>query len=220
MKLAFVTLTAAATLTAVESLLSSSDPGLQCLAPSALNNFLSLRNTPNVTADVVKNTVDQWATAFCGVGSCSSDTISRIVSNVTAACGSVGDASKIDASTSLPTTANKFCISESIKPAGISGAAPELMLLGLILASGDTGATCNDCTKARYQLKVQAGDSSTDTISGICGADFTATLNSTVAGVSQVAVGGEVKSTKNGAGTLALPAGLLLVAVSGLFGLL
>jgi hypothetical protein len=50
------------------------------------------------------------------------------------------------------------------------------MILGLVLASGPLGSTCNECTKARYQLTVQAGDASTDQISTICGNDFICTL--------------------------------------------
>ncbi|KAJ7160497.1 hypothetical protein B0H12DRAFT_1246973 [Mycena haematopus] len=75
---------------AVEGLLSSGDPGIQCLAPAGLTSFLSLSSRNASVADV-KGAVDGWLTDFCGVGSCSADTLTHIGNNITAGCSDVGD---------------------------------------------------------------------------------------------------------------------------------
>ncbi|KAJ7686918.1 hypothetical protein B0H17DRAFT_702669 [Mycena rosella] len=167
------------------------------------------------------------ATQMCGAGSCSADTISHISGNVTAGCGAdeafnVTDYSALrDMMCLKDTVANKFCVTESVKPdntTGINGSSPEDTILGLFLSASFLGATCTECTKAQYQLQVKFGSSNFQPINDICGANFTANLNSTVVGVTQAAVNSDFKA-KNGAGKLA-PTASLLLAVFGLFALL
>ncbi|KAJ7119173.1 hypothetical protein C8R44DRAFT_982819 [Mycena epipterygia] len=245
MKFAFFGLTAAAALTAVaaasipraelsacgsaiNSILSSLDPGFNCIAPGALNDIIALTNK-NASFDVVTSTVDHWLTEMCGAGSCSNDTLSQISGNVSTPCGAdllnATDYSFLRETMCLKdSTANKFCVTEAITPEGaadISGSSPELTILGLFLSSSALGATCNECTKAQYQLSVKAGSSNFQPINDICGANFTATLNSTAVGITQAAVNSDFKvKSKNGAGTLAPTTGLFLLAASGFFALL
>ncbi|KAJ7201778.1 hypothetical protein B0H12DRAFT_1163189 [Mycena haematopus] len=229
---------------AVEGLLSSGDPGIQCLAPAGLTSFLSLSSRNASVADV-KGAVDGWLTDFCGVGSCrcvhnpviglgfratreladwvlvtgSADTLTHIGNNITAGCGDVGDfnTTNFEALRGLlclkDTTANSFCTTESLLSNGTVStfAPPEDLMLGLLLASSTLGATCNECTKAQYQQGLKTGDSDTEVLTEICGANFTATLNSTAVGIE------EVTTPKNGARALAPTVTLLIITLSGLF---
>ncbi|KAJ7914704.1 hypothetical protein B0H13DRAFT_2325024 [Mycena leptocephala] len=216
---------------AIKAVLASPDGA--CVNPTGLNAYLSLTaSTQNVTADAAKGAIETWLTGYCSLGSCTSDTIDRVVKNVTASCGSAGNVGAIGAPDYAltrqmmcfkDTAAGKFCLTESIKPDGIAGATTDLMILGLVLASGPLGSTCNECTKARYQLTVQAGDASTDQISAICGNDFISSLNSTASGVTQTAVSGDFKSANSNGALAEAPqaaAGVLLLAISGFFALL
>ncbi|KAJ6538117.1 hypothetical protein B0H19DRAFT_1317064 [Mycena capillaripes] len=217
---------------AIQAVLNSPDGA--CVNPTGLNAYLALASSSqNLTDDVVKSTVETWLTGYCALGSCTSDTIDRVVKNVSASCGSYPSIGAIGAPDYAlvrqmmcfkDNTAGKFCLTESIKNVGIPGASPDLMILGLVLASGPQGSTCNECTKARYQLTVQAGDASTNQISDVCGADFISKLNGTVNGVTQTAVSGDFKSANSPSGALAkaphAAMGVLLLAMSGFFALL
>ncbi|KAJ6537687.1 hypothetical protein B0H19DRAFT_1270106 [Mycena capillaripes] len=209
---------------AVQAILAS--PDAACVNPTGLKAYLNLASQ-NVTVDRAKSTVETWLTSYCALSSCSSATVDRVAKNISASCGS--DPSILIAGYSFTrqmlcfkdTTAGKFCLTESIKSAGIAGAAPDLMILDLIVASGSRGSTCNECTKARYQLTVQAGIGSTTTsIGAICGANFVSTLNSTVVGVTQAVI--DDSANANGALARALNSGtgVLVLAMSGLFALL
>ncbi|KAJ7686904.1 hypothetical protein B0H17DRAFT_1136574 [Mycena rosella] len=111
------------------------------------------------------------------------------------------------------TVANKFCVTESIQPVNTTdGSSPEDTILGLFLSASFLGTTCTECTKAQYQLQVKTGNSNFQPLTNICGANFTATLNSTVVGVTQAAVNSDFKA-KNGAGKLAPTASLLLAVL-------
>ncbi|KAF7344059.1 hypothetical protein MVEN_01695400 [Mycena venus] len=247
MKFAFFTVTAAAALTvvaavsiprddscgtAIENLASSSNPGFKCLAPTQFKDVLALGSKNSSVAEI-KSTMDTWLTAFCGVGSCSADTVSQISSGVNATCSveafNSTDFSNLREVLCLKdTTANTFCTTEgftqgfmvdtNVTDAGNSIEGPAGVMLAILLLSADGFAPCNECAKARYQLRAKTGDTDFQTLNSSCGANFTATLNSTVVGVTQVAVAGEFKN--NGAGAIAPTASLLLLAISGLFGLL
>ncbi|KAJ7664211.1 hypothetical protein B0H17DRAFT_1211385 [Mycena rosella] len=243
MKFGFFGLTAAAGLTAVvavsipraeltacssaiNSLLSSPDPEFQCIAPGSLNDIISVGST-NTSADVFGSAVDAWLTRACGVGACSSDTLSHISGNLTA-CGAdpsfnVTEYSAFRELVCLKdTVANKFCVTESftqIGAANFTAATPEETIFVLVLGLTPFGATCNECTKAQYQLAVKAGNSDFQPLTQICGANFTATLNTTAVGITQAAVNSEFKAnSKNGARALSPTASLLLL-VFGTFAL-
>ncbi|KAJ7610625.1 hypothetical protein DFH06DRAFT_1374287 [Mycena polygramma] len=215
--------------TAIQSVLSSSDAALSCVAPGALLDFalLSIKNA-NFSLTDASNAADNWLTQFCAVGS--QDTLNSIASNLTAGCGDLGinNATNFglirDTMCLKDTVTDKFCTVEAFSVNGTESQAaePSEMLLGLLLSASPLAAKCNECTKAQYQLAVKAGDSNFQPLQDICGANFTATLNSTVVGVTSIAVAGDFALPKghsvaphNGAGLLAPPAGLLL-AVLGL----
>ncbi|KAJ6566582.1 hypothetical protein B0H19DRAFT_1257784 [Mycena capillaripes] len=249
MKFAFFTATAAAALAAVaaasiprddsssfsscgttiESLVSSSNPAFNCLAPVQLKDVLALGNKNSSVAEST-STVNTWLTAFCGVGSCTADTISQLSNSVNSTCGTgdfnVTDFVAIRETLCLKdTTANTFCTTEgftqgsTVTNTSDPGSGAIGVLFGILAASSDNFAPCNECAKARYQLRVKAGGSTDfQILNQSCGANFTATLNSTVVGVSQEAVAGDFKS--NGAVVFAPTAGLLLLVISGFFALL
>ncbi|KAJ7919574.1 hypothetical protein B0H13DRAFT_1988350 [Mycena leptocephala] len=242
MNFVFFTLTAAAALTAVsaasiprddscgsslESLVTSSDPGLNCLAPTALKDVFALGTKKNASVDDVKNTVSTWLTDFCGVGTCSADTVNKISTSVNASCSvdtfNTTDFAGLRESLCLKdTVANTFCTVESLSQGSTDTnstdtASPGEVMLAIFLASSTLFSPCNECAKAQYQLGVKAGNTDFQVLNDRCGANFTATLNSTVVGVAQTAVTTEFK---NAAGPLAPTAGMLLIAMSGLFALL
>ncbi|KAJ7122387.1 hypothetical protein C8R44DRAFT_876686 [Mycena epipterygia] len=203
----------------MNTILSSPDPGFNCLAPAALNNVISLTIT-NASFDELTGAVDHWLTEMCGVGSCrrvpsscaktaalltisqhSNDTINEILGNATA--GGVAPP-YLTPRTTYFTVANKFCTTESITLEGPL----------------QVNATSSELALAYYQLSVKAGDATANiqTINTTCGADFTATLNDTVVGITQAAVNSEFKP--NGASILAPTTCLLILVVSGFFALL
>jgi len=241
MNFVFFTLTAAAALTAVsaasiprddscgsslESLVTSSDPGLNCLAPTALKDVFAL-GTKNASADVIKSTVTTWLTDFCGVGTCSSDTVNKISTSVNASCSvetfnATEFASLRESLCLKDTVANTFCTVESFSQDSTDTnstdpASPGEIMLAIFLASSTLFSPCNECAKAQYQLGVKTGNTDFQILNDRCGANFTATLNSTVVGVAQTAVTTEFK---NAASPLAPTAGMLLLVMSGLFALL
>ncbi|KAJ7137066.1 hypothetical protein C8R44DRAFT_768416 [Mycena epipterygia] len=250
MKFSFFVLTAAAALTAVAaasirrdnssscgsalaSLVTSSDPAFKCLAPNALKDVFDL-GTKNSSFAEVESTLalNTWLTDFCGVGTCSSDTIGKISAAVNTTCGvdafNTTDFAELRDSLCLKDTAtNTFCTVETLQSGNNTDtdtnanntnttADPGEILLTIFLASSTLFTPCNECAKAQYQLAVKQGSTDTGTLDH-CGANFTANLNSTVVGVQQVGVTSEFK---NAAGALAPTAGLLLLAMSGFFALL
>ncbi|KAF7344129.1 hypothetical protein MVEN_01702900 [Mycena venus] len=237
MKFNFFVLTAAAALTAVaaasirrdnssscgsalESLVTSSDPAFNCLAPSALKDVFDL-GTKNPSAAEVETTLDTWLTDFCGVGTCSSDTIGKISAAVNTTCGvdafNTTDFSELRELLCLKdTVTNTFCTVETLKSGNDTDTDtnanntntttdPGEILFTIFLASTTLFTPCNECAKAQYQLAVKQGSTDTGTLDH-CGANFTANLNSTVVGVKQVGVTGEFK---NAAGALTPTTGLL-----------
>ncbi|KAJ7919593.1 hypothetical protein B0H13DRAFT_2656660 [Mycena leptocephala] len=222
MNFVFFTLTAAAALTAVsaasiprddacgsslESLVTSSDPGLNCLAPSTLKDVFTL-GTKNASADDIKSTISTWLTDFCGVGTCSSDTVNKISTSVNASCSvdtfNATDFASLRESLCLKdTVANTFCTVESFSQGSsdtdtnsTNTASPGEILLGIFLDSSTLFSPCNECGKARYQLDVKAGNTDFQFLTDRCGANFTATLNSTLVGVAQTAVTTEFKNRR------------------------
>ncbi|KAJ7306133.1 hypothetical protein DFH08DRAFT_902217 [Mycena albidolilacea] len=247
MKFSFFVLTAAAALTAVaaasirrdnssscasalEGLVTSSDPAFKCLAPSALKGVFDL-GTKKPSAAEFESALDSWLTDFCGVGTCSSDTIGKISAAVDPPCGTTLNTTAFAELRQLvclkDTVANTFCTVETLKNGNDTDAdtnanntttttSPGEILFGIFLASTPLFTPCNECAKAQYQVGVQQG--STDpSIFNECGANFIANLNTTLVGVKQVAVTSEFK---NAAGALGPTAGLLLLAISGFFALL
>ncbi|KAF8192336.1 hypothetical protein K438DRAFT_1830013 [Mycena galopus ATCC 62051] len=242
-KFAFFALTAAAALTAavaasipastnatdtcspaIENLLSSTDAG--CLAPSALNDYIAL-GAGNASTTAVASAVDTWLADFCGVGICSPSSLTQITTDVGSVCSIDGEFNTTDFG-DLRTlfclkdsTANSFCVTETFAQSGVnsssSTASPAEMIFLLFLAVSDIAPTCNECTKAQYQLAVASGNTDFTFINETCGADFTATLNDTVVGVTQTAL---TSTFKNGARALGPTAILLVLAVVGLLVLL
>ncbi|KAF8192353.1 hypothetical protein K438DRAFT_1830037 [Mycena galopus ATCC 62051] len=211
---------------AIENLLSSTDAG--CLAPSALNDYIAL-GAGNASTTAVASAVDTWLADFCGVGICSPSTLTQITTDVGSACNIDGEFNTTDFG-DLRTlfclkdsTANSFCLTETFAQSGVnsssSTASPAEMVFLLLLVASDilAGPTCNECTKAQYQLAVASGNTDFTFINETCGADFTATLNDTVVGVTQTAL---TSTFKNGAGALVPTASLLVLAVVGLLVLL
>ncbi|KAJ7737350.1 hypothetical protein B0H16DRAFT_106561 [Mycena metata] len=244
MKFSFFVLQAAAALTAVtaasirrdnssssctsalQSIVTSSDPSFGCLAPSALKEVFAL-GTSNPSAAEFESTLNNWFTDFCGVGTCTSDTIDKLSATVDTPCGiefNMTDYTQLRELLCLKdTAANTFCTAETLfsgndTDTGMSvnttnsTADPGEILFTILLVSTPFFTPCNECAKAQYQLSVQQGGADTSTLDH-CGANFTATLNSTLVGVKQVAVTSEFKA--NAARALAPTAGLLLLSMAG-----
>ncbi|KAF8149672.1 hypothetical protein K438DRAFT_444947 [Mycena galopus ATCC 62051] len=209
---------------AIENLLSSSDAS--CLAPSALNDYIAL-GAGNASTTAIASAVDTWLTDFCEVGICSPSTLTQITNDVGSVCGVDGEFNTTDFG-DLRTlfclkdsTANSFCVTETFAQAGAnsysSTASPAEMLFVLFFSVSGLLSTCNECTKAQYQLAVASGNPDFTFINETCGADFTATLNDAVVGVTQKALS---STFKNGAGALVPTASLLVLAVFGFITLL
>jgi len=248
MKFSFFVLQAAAALTAVaaagirrdnssscttvlQGLVTSSDPTLGCLAPSALKDVFALGGSSNSTPAAIESTLNTWFTDFCGVGTCSSDTINKISAAVDTPCGvefNMTDYTQLRELLCLKdTTTNTFCTIETIASGSndtdttddnTTNSDPGEILLGLFLSATTLFSPCNECAKAQYQLSVQLGGSADTSTLDHCGANFTSTLNSTLVGVKQVGVTSEFKA--NAARALAPTAGLLLLSMAGFVALL
>ncbi|KAF8192318.1 hypothetical protein K438DRAFT_1829991 [Mycena galopus ATCC 62051] len=204
-KFAFFALTAAAALTAaVAASIPASTNATDTCSP-AIENLLSSTDAGCLAPDP--------------------STLTQITTDVGSACSIDGEFNTTDFG-DLRTlfclkdsTANSFCLTETFAQSGVnsssSTASPaEMVFLLLLVASGPT---CNECTKAKYQLAVASGNTDFTFINETCGADFTATLNDTVVGVTQTAL---TSTFKNGAGALVPTASLLVLAVVGLLVLL
>ncbi|KAJ7702155.1 hypothetical protein B0H14DRAFT_2648127 [Mycena olivaceomarginata] len=243
----FFVLTAAAALTAVaaasirrnnssscgsafESVVTSSDPAFKCLAPSALKDVFAL-GTKNSSAAEVESTLNTWLIDFCGVGTCSSDTIGKISAAVNTTCGddARGFVELRELLCLKDTVTNTFCTVETFQSRNdtdtdttanntTTTADPGDILLTIFLASSTLFTPCNECAKAQYQFAVKLGSTDIGTLDR-CGANFTANLNSTVVGVKQVGITSEFTNAAS-ARALAPTAGLLLLAMSGFFALL
>ncbi|KAJ7111033.1 hypothetical protein C8R44DRAFT_799835, partial [Mycena epipterygia] len=213
-----------------ESLVTSSDPGFKCLAPSALKDVFDL-GTKNSSAAEVESTLNTWLTDFCGVGTCSSDTIGKISAAVNTTCGvdafNTTDFAELRELLCLKdTVANTFCTVETLQSGNDTDTGtnanntnittdPGEILFTVFLASSTLFTPCNDCTKAQYQLAVKQGSTDTRTLDHWL--KFHVNLNSTVVGVKQIGV---TRELKNAARALVPTAGLLLLAMSGFFALL
>ncbi|KAJ7244404.1 hypothetical protein B0H12DRAFT_1129430 [Mycena haematopus] len=214
----------------LENILSSSNPGFSCLAPNAFADIIDL-GTQNASVASFGSAIDKWLTEFCAAGPCSADTLDQI-SNLTAGCSDFDGtafAAAFPESRELlclkDTTANTFCATEALMSGvnetatantNTTGATPEDVLLGLVLASSGFG-TCTQCTKAQYQVSVKFGQTDSSGFEDDCGADFSAQLNSTAVGIEQTAVTSE---SKNGAGAVTPTNLLILLAVFGFCALL
>ncbi|KAJ7884942.1 hypothetical protein B0H13DRAFT_1889777 [Mycena leptocephala] len=244
MKFAFLATAAAAAATAVptasnfsscdqaiESVLSSPDPGLKCLAPGSLNDLISLGAKNTSSADF-NSSLDHWLTDFCAVGVCSSDVLNEVTANITAGCADVFNSTIFafnptnfslnrDTLCLKDTVANTFCITEFFGANESVTDDQAVMLgglsLGLDFISSGFLTSCDECGKAQYQLRVKNGNSDFSSLTTFCGANYTATLNSTPVGITQTAVDSEFK---NGARVLDPTAGIVLLVVSAFYTLL
>ncbi|KAJ7018863.1 hypothetical protein C8F04DRAFT_1277057 [Mycena alexandri] len=215
MKFSFFVLQAAAALTAVaaasirrdnssssctsalEGLVTSSDPAFQCLAPSALKDLFALGTKKSSPAEDA-SAINTWLTDFCGVGTCSSDTIGKISAAVNTTCGVDSEAFNATAFAEIrellclkDIVSNTFCTVETLQSGNdtntdtnttSTNADPGEILFTIFLASSTFFTPCNECAKAQYQLAVKQGIADTESLDH-CGANFIANLNSTVAGV-------------------------------------
>ncbi|KAJ7737352.1 hypothetical protein B0H16DRAFT_106625 [Mycena metata] len=172
--------------TALQGLVTSSDPTLGCLAPSALKDVFTLGGSSNSSAATIESTLNTWFTDFCGVGTCSSDTINKISAAVNTPCGAEFNMTGYTQLRELlclkDTTTNTFCTIETIASGGndtdttddnTTDADPGEILIGIFLSATTLFTPCNECAKAQYQLSVQLGSADTSTLDH-CGANFTA----------------------------------------------
>ncbi|KAF7377953.1 hypothetical protein MSAN_00219200 [Mycena sanguinolenta] len=218
-----------------ESLLSSSNPQFSCLAPFGKLANASASVSPNATVKEAASALDNWFTEFCAVPACSTDTLNQVV-NITSGCS---DFNGTNFAETYPeyrelfclkdTTNNTFCTTEAFTSGSNStdttddtsstpDTNPEDILLILALGSSGLG-TCNECTKAQYQVAVKFGQTDASGFLSQCGADFVASLNSTAVGIEQTAVTSQ-SGSKNGASSVAPTSLLILLTVSGFWALL
>jgi len=229
----------------LNSLLTSSDPGIGCLAPEPLNSLFSLA-AKNLSLATVRGGIDGWLTGMCQVGFCSDPTLEIISGNITAGCN--GADALIGSTNVIPTnfTAElklyypafrdmmcltntvglntNFCLTEQLTQSSVdsfnAGATDPLAII-IELVSKSFNLDCNECTKAAAQIanKVPGFPFGTDALTSTCGANFTATLNNTPVNITQTAVDTEFKSP-NGVGALAPTTTLILFTVAVFFTLL
>lgn len=55
--------------TALDNIISSAEPGINCIAPGALNEVFS-QARQNASLEVISGAIDAWLTEMCGVGFC------------------------------------------------------------------------------------------------------------------------------------------------------
>ncbi|KAJ7815642.1 hypothetical protein B0H14DRAFT_3745521 [Mycena olivaceomarginata] len=204
---------------AIDGILSSPDPGINCLAPGALNAIVQT-GSQNLSVEVVGGQIDHWLTQIAPI-------LEGIANNISAGCGSSFSNTPLPPALSLITTfkndypviremmclqntaANdKFCMTELLTQANLGSfklAADKPEVLAQLLTAS-FNLDCNECTKAAWTLaKTIAPSFGTTPVDAVCGANFTATLNTTAKGVTQLAVQKEFSTSKNGVAALAIP---------------
>ncbi|KAJ6512386.1 hypothetical protein DFH09DRAFT_1099973 [Mycena vulgaris] len=226
MKITFLGLTAAAGLTAVAAAsmpradLSIFCPhrklGINCIAPGAFNDVLS-QVAKNASLDVVVASINNWLTGMCSVGFYVHPSVAaaQLIQSHGVQPPDIG-ACRNELFGGLGAN-TKFCMTELLtKDSAItqlSLADPTVLLQDFTF--GVFNLDCDECTKATFQLlaTLSGGKSSTALITAVCGANFTATLNTTApVGITHSAVNVELG---NGAAVLAPTAALLILV--GLF---
>ncbi|KAF7377955.1 hypothetical protein MSAN_00219400 [Mycena sanguinolenta] len=215
-----------------EGLLSSSNPQFSCLAPFGKLASVSASVTANTTVTQAASALDNWFTEFCAVPACSTDTLNQVV-NITSGCS---DFNGTNFAETYPeyrelfclkdTTNNTFCTTEALSSGsnstdtlGDTSSTPDTNPEDILffLALGASGSdTCNECTKAQYQVAVKFGQTDASGLLDQCGANFVASLNSTTVGIQQTAV----TESKNGASSITPTSLLILLAVSGFWAVL
>ncbi|KAJ7935836.1 hypothetical protein B0H13DRAFT_1853949 [Mycena leptocephala] len=225
---------------AINTILSSPEPGINCLAPGALNTIIS-EASKNATVEVLAGAIDHWLDEMCAVGFCSPETLEHVAANITAGCGTTFDGIALPSAIGLVTAlkvdypvirdmmclknsnANKqYCMTELLSQSKVSlfdMTDPVVVVEELIFSAfnGD----CNDCTRAAFGLSnaLIPGLDGNALLTSMCGANFTASLSTTPpVGIIHSAV---TFGFKNGARALALPAmATFVLSASVLFALL
>jgi len=219
---------------AINNTLYSTAPGMFCLRTGALRAIVKSATTHQRVAPSFR--VDQitgWLEFMCETGFCSPQTLESIASTIEAGCGS--DLSGLPGITPpqglsvvaalkqnypivrdllcLRNTAqgNKFCMTELIadnRTQDLYNADPAAMV-GKLMDLALNNLDCNECTKAAYGItKSIKPNFGTGDIDAACGANFTATLNTTAVGINHTALA--VEFTSNGVMGLAMPSLSLL----------
>ncbi|KAJ6461115.1 hypothetical protein C8R45DRAFT_538726 [Mycena sanguinolenta] len=172
-----------------ENLLSSSNPQFSCLAPFGNFSDLGSTNASASAAATASGILDTWFTEFCAVPACSNDTLNQ-VANMTSGCSGFNGtqfAQQYPEFRELfclkDTTNNTFCTTEALTSgnttdttddtSSTSATSAEDVLFVLALGSSGLG-TCNECTKAQYQVGVKFGSTDTSGFLSQCSADFPA----------------------------------------------
>ncbi|KAJ3733457.1 hypothetical protein DFJ43DRAFT_1067231 [Lentinula guzmanii] len=190
-----------------------------CLSPSSLIPII----TASANTSIVSS-VDSWLSNVCAVGPCSNDTLSAIVTNLTAGCGtelSTLGFSSSDTATLISTVqefyptvrqvaclkdGNTNCVTETLT--NLQDAVGNLSLTNIaaLVASGNStsipsNVTCSNCVKAAYNTVDTAFpgllDSENSTIQGECGTSFTD--GSTPSGIVESASNSSSSSDSNSA---------------------
>ncbi|KAJ6480118.1 hypothetical protein C8R45DRAFT_1215959 [Mycena sanguinolenta] len=171
-----------------ENLLSSSNPQFSCLAPFGKLGDLGSTNASAATASGI---LDTWLTEFCAVPACSTDTLNQ-VANITSGCGSGSNGTQFaqqylelrELFCLRDTTNNTFCTTEALTSGNTTDTTDDTSSTSdtnieealFVLALGSSGlGTCNECTKAQYQVAVKFGQTDTSEFLGQCSADFIGT---------------------------------------------
>ncbi|KAJ7594410.1 hypothetical protein C8J56DRAFT_436732 [Mycena floridula] len=249
----FITLTfvSAASLAAAQSLSSTCTSALAsvagnadasaCIAPSALISLVVNGEDTSIVTPV-----NTWLTDMCSAPSCSNDTLSAIVANVTTGCGtelaalgySTSQSSDILATiqAAYPTVRNVLCLSDSgtncitqtlqnIQTA-VGGTLSVNKIVSLAANSTSvnipSNVTCTNCVKQAYNV-VQASFPSliggeTSTLQTQCGASFTD--GQQPAGITQTASTATAAKNNNGAYKQFALGATSMVVISAAFALL
>ncbi|KAJ6512385.1 hypothetical protein DFH09DRAFT_1197328 [Mycena vulgaris] len=194
--------------TAVNNILTATDPNLGCIAPAGIKAIIS-QAVPlaNGSFTVPTAAVDNWLTQMCGVGFCSPQTLQRVAATITGGCGTSfgtfvlpGAAQLVSIlTTDYPVfrqmmclrnsaVGNKFCMTEAFAQSAISDinlADPAGTVQSLISTAFNTD--CNQCTKAAFQLVNKVMPLGSDAITRSCGPAF-GDINASPIGISQAAI--------------------------------
>ncbi|KAJ7171398.1 hypothetical protein C8R46DRAFT_1262841 [Mycena filopes] len=229
------TTTPASCAAAIDSILTSTQPGINCIAPAALSQLV--RTAAGASdADAIRNQMDIWLDKMCGVGFCSNSTLEYIAGTISAGCTSGLGSLPIPAPLALVSTLktdypvvrqmmclkntqaqNEYCMSELLgaqaKLGNFASASADTAVSALIGQAFNLD--CNECTKAAFSLgKTLDPTLGVAALNNVCGANFTATL-STAAPVGILHT--EVKTQFNGAAALSVHTVGYLLAASVLF---
>ncbi|KAJ7118366.1 hypothetical protein C8R44DRAFT_790631 [Mycena epipterygia] len=202
----------------VSSILDSSDPGIDCLAPGGLEFIISLAKSGQ--NDQLPVNVDLWLYDFCDVGACSNQTLGNVAGNISTACGStfgnitLGNAADfatvlkndypvIRDMMCLANTANdgfKFCMTQMFSGKVVTALQttdPVQVITALVDQAFNSD--CNECTKAAYQLfnPIFPQMNGTGLITQACGPAFAATLNISAVDIRQNAAPGVFSEKSN-----------------------